>query len=133
MNSKGFIKAAVVTSAALLLFGSSVYAGTSMESYSTTVGKFNGSGYTSYQTKTYTIDKGELYSNAVGGNYNVDVRMCSSANKKAKWIRDVDDNTTYEIPTNSKEIKAGNNVRLEFSNDLTTPVKVQVEGKWKSN
>lgn len=133
MRFKRLIKVAVLTSAVVLMFGSSVYAGTSMEKYSTTVGKFNGSAFSSYQTKTYTIDKGELYSNAVGGHYTVDVRMCSSAGKKARWIRDVDDNTTYEIPTNRNTIKAGNNVRLEFSNDLTTPVKVQVEGSWMSN
>lgn len=133
MKQKRLIKVAVVTSAVLLLFGSSVYAGTTMKDYSTTVGRFNGSGYTSYQTKTYTNEKGKLYSNSVGGNYTVDVRMCSSTGKKASWVRDVDDNTTYAIPTNKDSIKAGNSVRLEFSNDLTTPVRVQVEGKWMSN
>jgi len=133
MKPKLFIKTAVITSAVVLLLGSSAYAGTTMEDYGTTVGRFNGSGFTSYQTKTYTSEKGFLYSNAVGGNYTVDVRMVSSARKKAKWVRDVDDNTHYSIPTNKDTIKKGNNVRLEFSNDLTTPVRVEVEGQWMSN
>lgn len=62
MNLKRFIKTAIAISSVLLLFGSSVYAGTSMKPYDTTVGRFNGSGYTGYQTKTYTSDKGLLYS-----------------------------------------------------------------------
>ena len=53
--------------------------------------------------------------------------------KKAKWVRDIDDNTYYSIPTNKNDIKSGDSVRLQFSNDLTTPVAVQVSGKWKSN
>ena len=133
MKTKRLVKAIVITSAILMLFGSSVYAGTSMKNYDTTVGRFNGNGYTGYQTKSYDIDKGYLYSNAVGGNYTVDVRMISSKNKKAKWVRDIDDNTYYSIPTNKNDIKSGDSVRLQFSNDLTTPVAVQVSGKWKSN
>ncbi len=133
MNLKRFIKTAIAISSVLLLFGSSVYAGTSMKPYDTTVGRFNGSGYTGYQTKTYTSDKGLLYSNSVGGNYTVDVRLVSSKGKTAKWVRDVDDNTYYSIPTNKDSIKAGNSVRLQFSNDITTPVAVQVAGEWESN
>jgi hypothetical protein len=127
------IKSALVTGAVVMLFGVSAYAGTSMEKYSTTVGKFNGSGYASFQTKTYASDNGLLYSNAVGGKYTVDARMISSGGGKGRWIRDVDDNTHYSIPTNKDSIGKGDNVRLQFSNDLLTPVCVQVEGKWKSN
>ena len=54
--------AAIVTGAVLMLFGGAVSAGTSMVDYSTTVGRFNGSGYTGYQTKTSGNDKGYLYS-----------------------------------------------------------------------
>ena len=40
--------------AALVLSGAGAYAGTSYEGYSTTVGKLNGNGYTSYQKKSAT-------------------------------------------------------------------------------
>lgn len=36
----------------MLAVGTSAWAGTSFQSYSTTVGKFNGNGYTAYQTKS---------------------------------------------------------------------------------
>ena len=115
-----------------MLFGTAVSAGTTMQDYSTTVGRFNGSGYTSYQTKSSGNDKGYLYSNAVGGSYTVDARMVSASGDKAKWVRDVDDNSYYDLPKHTN-MNSGKSVRVEFSNDLTTPVRVQVEGQWKSN
>ena len=36
----------------MLAVGTSAWAGTSFQSYRTTVGKFNGNGYTAYQTKS---------------------------------------------------------------------------------
>ena len=75
MKFNRLTKAAIVTGAAIMLFGTAVSAGTTMQDYSTTVGRFNGSGYTSYQTKSSGNDKGLLYSNAVGGSYTVDARM----------------------------------------------------------
>ena len=132
MKFNRLTKAAIVTGAVLMLFGGAVSAGTSMVDYSTTVGRFNGSGYTSYQTKTYSSDKGFLYSNAVGGSYTVDARMVSISGDKAKWVRDVDDNSYYSLPKHTN-MNSGKSVRVEFSNDLTTPVRVQVEGQWKSN
>lgn len=131
MAIKHLSKGVVTVGAVMLLLGSSVCAGTSMQKYSTTVGKFNGNGYTGYQTKACTKEDGYLYSNAVGGSYVVDVRMISN-DTKAAWVRDVNDNRGYYIPGN-ENLKAGNEVRLQFSNDLLTPVDVQVEGEWKSN
>ena len=132
MKFNRLTKAAIVTGTAIMLFGTAVSAGTTMQDYSTTVGRFNGSGYTSYQTKSSGNDKGLLYSNAVGGSYTVDARMESRSGDKAKWVRDVDDNTYYSLPKHTN-MTSGSSVRLEFSNDLTTPVRVQVEGQWKSN
>lgn len=125
------VKSVVVAGAILLMFGSCAFAGTTLERYSTTVGRFNGSGFTEYQTKTFTGEEGYLYSNAVGGNYVVDVRMVTSKKEKGPWVRDVDDNRSYCLP--GKTLRSGRNVRLELSNDITTPVRVQVAGKWKSN
>lgn len=131
MHARKVVKSVVVAGAILLVFGSCAFAGTTMEKYSTTVGRFNGSGFTEYQTKAFSGEDGYLYSNAVGGNYVVDVRMISSKKEKGSWVRDVDDNRSYYLP--AKTLRSGRNVRLEFSNDITTPVRVQVAGKWKSN
>ena len=131
MVVKKMIKCAVVTSVVLLLLASCVFAGAAMEKYSTTVGRFSGLGYTGYQTKSYSREDGILYSNAVGGKYVVDVRMISSRIIKDDWIKGVNDNRYYSIP--SGRHNAGNSVRLQFRNGILTPVNVQAEGKWKSN
>lgn len=132
MKLNRLTKAAIVTGAVLMLFGGAVSAGTSMVDYSTTVGRFNGSGYTGYQTKASGNDKGYLYSSSVGGKYTVDARMVASSGEKAKWVRDVDDKSSYILPKHNN-MNSGKSVRVEFSNDITTPVNVQVEGSWKSN
>lgn len=102
-----------------------------MSSYNTTVGKFNGSGYSDYQVKAVSGANGWIESEKVGGSYTVDVRMNSSAGN-GKWFRNLGDGLTGELPGNSAQV-SGSNVRLRFSNDITTPVNVQVIGNWKSN
>lgn len=113
------------------MFTTSVMAGTAMSSYNTTVGKFNGSGYSDYQVKAVSGANGWIESEKVGGSYTVDVRMNSSAGN-GKWFRNLGDGLTGELPGNSAQV-SGSNVRLRFSNDITTPVNVQVIGNWKSN
>lgn len=49
-------------------------ASTTKLSYNTTVGRFNGNGYTGYGKKTYSDRVAELWSDTVGGNYGVDAR-----------------------------------------------------------
>ena len=122
-----------ITILVILAVGSSMaYAGTSYKSYSTTVGKLNGNGYTAYQTKAKTGANGTLVSSSVGGKYTVDARMQDKNGIIGPWTRDVDDNKTYTLKGHANHIK-GYGIRVHFSNDLTTTVDIQVEGKWKSN
>ena len=114
-----------------LMIGSSAMAGTSFSSYNTTVGRFNGNGYTSYQKKATAGANGNIESSNVGGSYVVDARM-SSASGNGSWIRDLDDGDSRTLPGNSN-MKKNEDVRVQFSNDWNTPVAVQVSGKWKSN
>ena len=114
----------------LIALGSGVaYAGPIWASYDTTVGKFNGSGYTSYQTKTYDSAAGGVSSRTAGGSYTVDVRM-NSADGNGSWARALNDNDSRNL---SNSIHKGNSTRLQFSNNLNTPVNVQVTGSWRSN
>lgn len=128
---KNIFKGVTVASLATMLFAATAFAGTTSTSYNTTVGKFNGSGYSDYQTKTTGGANGWIDSTQVGGDYVVDVRMNSSAGN-GSWLRNLDDGTSAALPGSSKQT-AGSSIRLKFSNDLTTPVNVQVKGSWKSN
>lgn len=109
-------------------------AGNSFTSYNTTVGRLNGSGYSGTQTKETSGANGRIKSTSVGGNYTVDVRMQKSdGTANGAWYRALNDNmdTGYTIAGNTNQMH-GNSVRLQFSNDLTTPVNVQVIGEWCS-
>ena len=128
---KKTIKIAAVVIVIAALFGGAVYAGTSYDRYNTTVGRFNGAGYSQYQTKAVGGANGFISSASVGGSYTVDARMNSSKGNGA-WLRSVNDGTKAGLPGNAKQT-AGTSVRVQFSNDLLTPVNVQVEGYWKSN
>jgi hypothetical protein len=112
-----------------MAFGGAVQAGTSWSSYNTTVGKFNGSGYTGYQTKASSGTYGELNSSVVGGSYTVDARMQASSGT-GSWVRSVTDSDYRKLPNS---VPSGLSARVEFSNDITTPVDVQVSGTWRSN
>jgi hypothetical protein len=113
----------------LMSIGGAVEASTSYSSYDTTVGRFNGSGYSGYQTKTTSGAYGNLNSSSVGGSYTVDARMDATTGT-GSWVRSVTDNDTRSLPNS---VSSGNSARVEFSNDLTTPVNVQVTGSWRSN
>lgn len=119
----------------LLIASSMVFAGTSYVGYCTTVGRFNGSGYTAYQNKAIAGANGSLYSSLVGADYVVDARMQEvNGNTKINgvWTRDVDDFTYYSL-AGHYEFLQGDYVRVQFSNDWCTPVNVQVQGSWLSN
>lgn len=113
----------------LMAFGGAVQAGTSYSSYDTTVASFNGSGYTGYQTKTNAGTYGNLNSSNVGGSYTVDARMQASSGTGA-WARSVTDSDSRNL---SNSVPKGTSARVQFSNDVTTPVNVQVTGSWRSN
>lgn len=128
---KKLIKAGTIASIVGILTGSIAYAGTVASSYGTVVGRFNGCGYSDYQTKASTGKDGYIYSTLVGGKYKVDVRMENSS-ASGEWLRNVTDGTQKAVDAHSKHTK-GSQMRLKFSNDITTPVTVQVLGTWKSN
>lgn len=113
----------------LLAIAGAAQAGTTYSGYNTTVGSFNGSGYTGYQTKASSDVSGSLKSSSVGGKYTVDARMSASAGT-GSWVRSVSDSETRSLPNS---INKGSSARVQFSNDVTTPVSVQVTGSWKSN
>ena len=54
------------------------FAGNSFTGYNTVVGKVNGNGYSTTQTKATSGANGRVKSATVGGNYTVDVRMQKS-------------------------------------------------------
>jgi hypothetical protein len=112
----------------LTITGMSAYAKDASDfiTYSTTVPRFNGSGYTSYETKVLSSEDAQLQSDIVGGDYVVDARVQASKGTGA-WERNVDDND-FRYLDNS--VQSANQCRVQFSNDLTTSVNVQVEGSW---
>ncbi len=125
------LKAFAAAGVTVMLFSTVACAGTTYSGYNTTVGKLNGNGYSNYQKKTTAGANGYIKSNKVGGKYEVDARMNSTSGNGA-WLRNLDDGTNASLPGNSKQI-AGCSVRVQFSNDVLTPVNVQVDGEWKSN
>lgn len=115
------------------IIGAPVLAGTYYTAYNTTVARVNGSGYTGYQTKANSGENGYLKSTLVGGKYTVDARMQDSTSRvHGPWVRKVTDNKEYVLYSNANH-KKGNDMRVQFSNDLTTLVSVQVTGSWRSN
>ena len=113
----------------MLAVGTSAWAGTSFQSYSTTVGKFNGNGYTAYQTKSGAGTAADLRSKSVGADYVVDARLQASSGTGG-WARDVGDNDTRQL---WNSVQKGASARVQFSNDWNTAVDVQVSGTWRSN
>ena len=113
----------------MLAVGTSAWAGTSFASYSTTVGKFNGTGYTAYQTKSGAGTAADLRSKSVGADYVVDARLQASSGTGG-WARDVGDNDTRQL---WNSVQKGASARVQFSNDWNTSVDVQVSGTWRSN
>lgn len=97
--------------------------------YNVTVGSYNGSANTTSQTKAISDARGELRSSIVGGDYTVDARMAASSGT-GSWVRGVGDYETRGLPNS---INKGTAARVQFSNDLTTPVDVKVTGSWISN
>lgn len=129
---KKFIKVGVISALLAIVMSTAAYAGTAYKKYVVGVGRFNGSGYTEEQTKKTTGTRGRIDSDTVGGDYVVDVRMVNNSGKHGSWVRDLSDNMILNIPV-VDALAAGTKVKLEFSNDITTPVNVAVQGRWKSN
>lgn len=115
-------------SALTLGVATAAFAGSTYAGFSTTVGAYNGSGYTSYQTKAISGARGNVITTSVGGSYKVDARMQSSSGT-GDWQRNLTDGDSRELQNN---ISARKLARVQFSNDLTTRVSVQVAGSWRS-
>ena len=125
---------ALVVPACLVTLSLTAMAGNTYTSYDTTVGRFNGSGYSGTQTKETSGANGRIKSTSVGGNYTVDVRMQKSDESACgDWYYSLNDNvdTQYKIGGHKDQMH-GDSVRLQFSNDLLTAVTVQVTGTWIS-
>lgn len=128
---KKLSKVLLVGAVSVMLLGTSAFAGIDFERYNLTVGRFNGCGFTDYQTKNTSGTDGYIISEFVGGDYVVDARMDSSSGN-GEWARNVTDDETRKLPGTSKQ-KKGCSVRAKFSNDWNTPVGVQVRGYFMSN
>lgn len=115
----------------ILALGAGVaMAGTSYSSYNTTVGAWNGNGYTGSQTKATAAATGTLKSAVVGGSYTLTAWMQTTGGQDQQQVNYIDDNTTYNLPNN---VAKGVTVRVHFRNGLVTPVDVQTSGTWRSN
>lgn len=121
---------ALTVGAGLVLGGTSAWAGTTYVNYSTTVGAFNGYGYSGYQTKTTANTAANLSSSNVGANYQVSARTHSPFGTGTWTGYVVDDGTTHNL---QNSVASGSNVRAQFRNRPQTPVSVQVDGKFRSN
>ena len=75
-----------------------------------------------------------LYDVTVGGGYEVDCRQyCTSNNVTGPWTKGISSVKDAAHLGGATRIFAGNEVRLQFSTHLLTPVRVEVNGTWDSN
>lgn len=118
-----------------LVFGLLVAGGSAQAVWETIdleVGAFNGKSQTSILGKS-KLSNSKLRVDTVGGDYKVDWRLQVYENgvsgvKNYAWEQNIGDK--YEASWWS-DIDGGE--RLQFSNKLTTPVKVSVDGWWDTS
>ncbi|MCM3364910.1 MULTISPECIES: hypothetical protein [Bacillaceae] len=127
-KSKGVILGLAL---ALLVAGGVTQAASKVTRFNVNVAPFNGSAYTGWDRVSGTIQYVEsihysLFS--VGGDYTVDLRaQRAHDNARTPWARNQGDNSGATWYTNYTA-NHDHYWRLEISNDLTTPVKVNVQG-----
>jgi len=124
------IATVVALAAALAFGGTSAWAGTTNQNYSTTVASLGGYGYTAFQTKAITGTAGYLGSGTVGGSYVVSARTNSPSGVGTWTGYVVSDGTTHYL---YNSLVKGADVRAQFRNRPQTTVQVQVSGYWRSN
>ena len=84
--------------------------------------------------KETTGSSAYLYSATVGGGYEVDCRQRDlSNNVSGAWTRDISSVNNAAYLEGVSRMFAGHEVCLQFSSNLTTPVRVEVNGSWDSN
>jgi hypothetical protein len=134
MKIKKYLSAVLAVLICVTALTVTAMAGNTLTGYNTTVGSFNGSGYSGTQTKATSGANGKVVSTSVGGSYKVDVRQQKSdGTANGAWYRDLDDGTDTGFNVGGHVDQTYNStVRMQFSNDLTTPVSVQVVGEWCS-
>ncbi|WP_312475265.1 hypothetical protein [Neobacillus sp.] len=99
------------------------------------VGAFNGSAYTSWENDPTNNDLFvRVNMSNVGGGYTVDVRDNMMSHNtgyitSTAWVRSVGSNTAWHW---SGSRNGSYQDRIQFSNDLLTPVKVNVYGIWEN-
>lgn len=105
----------------------------SSEEFSVNVKAYNGKATTTWIGKD-TLTTSAVLMKSVGGNYTVDARLNLdydhlSSIQNTAWVQNVDDTSlwTYKYSDNKGY------ERVEFSNDLTTPVQVNVKGIFDTN
>lgn len=135
MTSKSMKLKISVAVLALTMMAStmSVFAATSFSNFKFSLPGFNGSKYTSYQTQVTTGATGEIENYSSGAKANVDARMIDKEGDTGDWARNLNQGSqSYELEGNST-LRAGEQVRAQFSSDITTSVAVNISGMWKSN
>ncbi len=125
--------AAFILGIGLIASTANVMAGTNYVYNTETVGSFNGYAYTPYDhTKTTSGANGYLRSWTVGVGYEVDVRMVDAQGTAGDWRRNVRSGTIGSLDGHQNHLK-GDKMRLQFSNNINTPVHVEVTGEWRSD
>lgn len=111
----------------------SVFAASSFSNFSFSLPGFNGSKYTSYQTQVTTGATGEVENYTSGAKANVDARMIDKDGDAGAWTRNLNQGSSSYVLEGKSTLKAGDQVRAQFSSDISTTVAVDISGKWKSN
>lgn len=128
MRAKSLVQVFLLVILVSLAGAVSAHADYTPKNYNATVRGVGGYGYSDYAQKSSTDDPGRIFSRTVGGHYLVDARMQSASGTTAgaRWVR-IDDGTVASL---TNWFVAGTRVRIQFHNDLSTLVRVQVTGSW---
>ena len=107
------------------------YATTAYQSYSVTIPKLSGDGYTLTQVKSETDRAAQVRSTTVGGSYKADGCVVSASS----WIclggtLRFDDNTYGDL---WNAVVAGNKVRIKFRTATLAAVNVAASGTWRAD
>ncbi|PAF36231.1 hypothetical protein CHH58_13345 [Terribacillus saccharophilus] len=125
------------TALTLLVAGGGAQAATSWQSYNKNVPSFNGYAYSyaSKQTGLHGNEEINVDHKSTGGSYVVDVRAerDKGVSRNTSWKRNVGDNVSWTWYRNIVQSGSASYYRLAFSNDVSTPVSVNVKGSFKSN
>ena len=111
----------------------SAFAATDFSGFSFSLPGFNGSKYTAYQKKTTTGATGEVEDYKSGAKANVDARMIDKDGDAGPWTRNLNQGASSYVLEGKSTLKENEDVRAQFSSDITTTVAVDISGKWRSN